>query len=307
MKKILTPLIAIIAIGLLIFLPFYTRAYFLHVVMTILIYMTLSLSWDMMLRTGQLSFGIAGFFGVGAYVSIVSFANFGINPLASIFLAGGFMALIALALGFVVLKLRGIYFAITTLALTTVFSVIIRNAPRLTGGASGKVIPNVIFQGDSSKIYWLILALALSTILISEIFSRTRVHFAINSIRTDEVVAKSSGINIFKYLIIIFIITAAIQGVTGAVYSQQYGFVSPETTFSLDFLLLPMAMALVGGIYSTWGPIIGAIVLGFASEYLKLIMPYGHLIIYGIIIILIILFLPKGIFGSLKNKIQSSK
>lgn len=307
MKKILTPLIAIIAIGLLIFLPFYTRAYFLHVVMTILIYMTLSLSWDMMLRTGQLSFGVAGFFGVGAYISIVSFANFGINPLVSIFLAGGFMAVIALALGFVVLKLRGIYFAITTLALTTVFSVIIRNTPRLTGGASGKVIPNVIFQGDSSKIYWLILALTLSTILISEIFSRTRVHYAINSIRTDEIVAKSTGINIFKYLIIIFIITAAIQGVTGAVYSQQYGFVSPETTFSLDFLLLPMAMALVGGIYSTWGPIIGAVVLGFASEYLKLIMPYGHQIIYGIIIILIILFLPKGIFGSLKNKVQSSK
>lgn len=307
MKKILTPLIAVIATGLLIFLPFYTGAYFLHVVMTILIYMTLSLSWDMMLRTGQLSFGVAGFFGVGAYISIVSFANFGINPLLSIFLAGGFMALIALALGFVVLKLRGIYFAITTLALTTVFSVIIRNTPRLTGGASGKVIPNIIFQGDSSKIYWLILTLALSTILVSEIFSRTRVHFAINSIRTDEVVAKSTGINIFKYLIIIFIITAAIQGITGAVYSQQYGFVSPETTFSLDFLLLPMAMALVGGIYSTWGPIIGAIVLGFASEYLKLIMPYGHLIIYGIIIILIILFLPKGIFGSLKSKIQSSK
>jgi len=307
MKKILTPLIAVIATGLLIFLPFYTGAYFLQVVMTILIYMTLSLSWDMMLRTGQLSFGVAGFFGVGAYVSIVSFANFGINPLISIFLAGGFMALIALALGFVVLKLRGIYFAITTLALTTVFSVIIRNTPRLTGGASGKVIPNIIFQGDSSKIYWLILTLALSTILVSEIFSRTRVHFAINSIRTDEVVAKSTGINIFKYLIIVFIITAAIQGVTGAVYSQQYGFVSPETTFSLDFLLLPMAMALVGGIYSTWGPVIGAIVLGFASEYLKLIMPYGHLIIYGIIIILIILFLPKGIFGSLKNKIQSGK
>lgn len=104
-----------------------------------------------------------------------------------------------------------------------------------------------------------------------------------------------------------FIISSALQGIAGAIYTQQYGFVSPETTFSLDFLLLPMAMALVGGIYSTWGSVIGALVLGFASEYLKLIMPYGHLIIYGIMIVLIILFLPKGIYGTTKDKIITHK
>lgn len=300
-------LIFIIATLILISLPFFTGAYFLHVLMTILIYMSLALSWDIMLRTGQLSFGIAGFFGVGAYASIITFSNFGFSPILSIFFAGGLVALIAAVLGFAVLKLREIYFAITTLALTMVFSVIIRNIPKLTGGASGKVLPNVIFNGDSTKIYWLILSIALITIIISEIFTKTRIQFAINSIRNDEIIAKSSGINIFKYLIFVFIITSALQGATGAIYAQQYGFVSPETTFSLDFLLLPMAMALVGGIYSTWGAVIGAVILGFASEYLKLIMPYGHLIIYGVMIVLIILFLPNGIYGTIRDKIYARK
>ncbi|PNR95965.1 branched-chain amino acid ABC transporter permease [Petrotoga sp. 9PWA.NaAc.5.4] len=300
-------LIFIIATLILISLPFFTGAYFLHVLMTILIYMTLALSWDIMLRTGQLSFGIAGFFGVGAYASIITFSNFGFSPILSIFFAAGLVALIAAVLGFAVLKLREIYFAITTLALTMVFSVIIRNIPKLTGGASGKVLSNVIFNGDSTKIYWLILSIALITIIISEVFTKTRIQFAINSIRNDEIIAKSSGINIFKYLIFVFIITSALQGATGAIYAQQYGFVSPETTFSLDFLLLPMAMALVGGIYSTWGAVIGAIILGFASEYLKLIMPYGHLIIYGVMIVLIILFLPNGIYGTIIDKMYARK
>ncbi|MDI6863520.1 MAG: hypothetical protein QMC97_09100, partial [Pseudothermotoga sp.] len=76
-----------------------------------------------------------------------------------------------------------------------------------------------------------------------------------------------------------------------------------ESTFSANFLLLPMSMALVGGIYSTLGPIIGAVVLGLASEYLKLVMPYGHLIIYGLILIVTIMFLPRGIYGTIANKI----
>ncbi|HPZ29563.1 MAG TPA: branched-chain amino acid ABC transporter permease [Defluviitoga sp.] len=307
MKKTIFPIITILAIVLLIFLPYFIGAYLLHVLMTIFIYMTLALSWDMMLRTGQLSFGVAGFFGVGAYASIITCSRLGFNPLVSILFAGFFVALIALGLGFAVLKLRDIYFSITTLAITMVFSVIIRNIPKLTGGASGKVIPNVIFNGDSAKTYWLIFSLALITIMISEMFNRTKIHFAINSIRNDEIIARSSGINILGYLLFVFIISSALQGMAGAIYTQQYGFVSPETTFSLDFLLLPMAMALVGGIYSTWGPVIGALVLGFASEYLKLIMPYGHLIIYGIMIVLIILFLPRGIYGTTKDKLITHK
>jgi len=169
------------------------------------------------------------------------------------------------------------------------------------------VLYNTIFNGDTTKIYWLILTMALFTILLSIVFEKTRIHYAISSIRNDEVVAKSSGINVFKYLTILFVITAMIQGVAGAIYTQQYGFAYPETAFSLDFLMLPMAMALVGGIYSTWGSVIGSVVLGLVAEYLRLVMPHGSRIIYGIIVILIIMFLPKGIYGTIENRLRVTR
>jgi len=272
-----------------------------------MIFLSLALSWDMMLRTGQLSFGIAGFFGLGAYASIIAVDDFSIDPLWSILVAAGFAALIALALGWIVLRLREIYFAITTLALSSVFMIFARNLSDLTGGSAGKVLYESIFKGDSIKIYWLVLSVALTVILVSELFQRTRIRFAINAIRDDEIAAKCSGVNIFKYLLFVFVLTSAIQGAVGALYAQQYAFVEPESTFSANFLLLPMSMALVGGIYSTLGPIIGAVVLGLASEYLKLIMPYGHLIIYGLILVLTIMFLPRGIYGTVVNRIAAKR
>ncbi|HEY8542041.1 MAG TPA: branched-chain amino acid ABC transporter permease [Pseudothermotoga sp.] len=303
MRKVL------LIIGILVFitfLPIFADMYLIHVVSSIMLFMCLALSWDMMLRTGQLSFGTAGFFGLGAYAAVIAVDDFAITPIMSIFIGAVFAAIVALGVGIAVLKLREMYFAITTLALTSVFLVLARNLSDLTGGAAGKVLFNAIFDGDPKKTYWLIMVFTLLVIGISEIFQRTRIRYAISSIRNDELVAKSSGINIFKYLLIVFIVTSAIQGAAGAIYAQQYAFVEPESTFSANFLLLPIAMALVGGIHSTLGPIVGAIILGFASEYLKLLMPYGHLIIYGIIIILVIIFLRKGVYGTIVDKIRSN-
>jgi len=196
------------------------------------------------------------------------------------------------------------YFAIVTLALAEIFRVIIRNLPDLTGGPEGTVLPSAIFDGDSTQTYWLILALALSAIVISRVFQKTRIHFALTSIRNDEIVGKSSGINVFKYLVFLFVVTSAIQGVAGGVYAHIYGFVSPEGSFSLNFTLLPMAMALLGGLYTTWGPVLGAVLLGIISEFLKLHIPYGHLLVYGLFIVIAILFLPKGIVGAIENKLK---
>ena len=302
MKTKIIYLILFILAGLM---PFLAGGYLLQVSTTILIFMSLSISWDMMLRTGQLSFGNAGFFGLGAYASLLTVSFLNLNPILSIIFAGLFAALIAFIVGLGVLRLREIYFAITTLALAHVFQVIVMNVPDLTGGSSGKVLPQAIFNGDPFKLYWLILGITIIVIIISEYFEKSKIHFAINSIRNDEIAAAANGINIFKYLVFVFVVTSGIQGVIGGIYAQQYAFVVPESTFSLNFLLLPIAMALVGGIYSTKGPIIGAIILGLTSEYLKLVMPYGHLLVYGLIIIFVILFLPNGIYKSIIKRFNS--
>ncbi|MBU4226564.1 MAG: branched-chain amino acid ABC transporter permease [Chloroflexi bacterium] len=298
-------LIAIII--LFVAVPFFAGPYILHVTTTILTFLSLALSWDMMLRTGQLSFGTAGFFGIGGYTAVLVYLIFNMNPLLSIIVGGIFAAIIAFILGFAILRLRGIYFAITTLALSGVFMVIIKNLSNITGGAEGTILPSAIFNGNPVKIYWLTLVIAIITIIVSELFQKTKIYFAITSTRNDEIVAKSSGIDIFRYLVFVFVITSAIQGIIGGAYAQQYGFVSPESTFSTHFLLLPIAMCLAGGLYSTIGSVVGAVLLGIIAEYLKMQFPYGHLIIYGVIIVLVVLLMPRGIAGTIKDILKKRR
>ena len=234
-----TVLIVVLAVIAAASLPLFAGPYFLSVFNTIFVYMSLALTWDMMLRTGQLSYGTAGLFGLGAYASALLVAKAGVNPLVSIAAGGVFAGLLAFFLGFAVLRLRKIYFSITTLALTTVFSVVIRNLPRLTGGASGTVLPRALFNGDPAKNYWMVLGLALAVIAISVWLSKSKTHYAINAIRNDEITARSSGIDVFRYLLFIFVLTSAIQGVIGAFYAQQYAFVQPEARlYELPFAAL---------------------------------------------------------------------
>lgn len=286
-------------------IPFYAGVYILNVTNLILFYITLALTWDMLLRSGQISFGTAGFCGVGGYTAAILFIHTGMNPLLSILLGGLFAGILALVLGLIVLQLREMYFAIVTLALGGIFLVIVRNLSDLTGGPEGLALSSAIFGGDSTKTYWLVLVLAISTVALSIIFQKTRIHFAVTSIRDDEIVARSSGINVFRYLVFLFVVTSFMQGLAGGVFTHMYGFVSPEGSFSMDFILLPMAMTLLGGMYTTWGPVIGAILLGIVAEYLKLQIPYGHLFVYGIIIIVAILFFPRGIVGAIGQRLKN--
>jgi branched-chain amino acid transport system permease protein len=288
-------------------LPLYTGVYLLNVLDIILIYLALALSWDMLLRSGQISFGVAGLFGVGGYAAVLTHLNAGLNPLISIVMGGLAAGVLAWLIGMAVLQLRGMYFAIVTLALAEIFRVIVRNLPDLTGGPEGTVLSSAIFSGNSTKTYWLVLTVAVIGVIASEVFRRTRIHFALTSIRNDEIVAKSSGIDVFKYLVFIFAITSAIQGIAGGAYAHIYGFVSPEGSFSVDFTLLPIAMALLGGMHSTWGPVVGAVLLGVVSEFLKLQIPYGHLLVYGVIIVITILFFPEGIVGTLGQKFKENR
>jgi branched-chain amino acid transport system permease protein len=304
--KNLKYLLYIVLFILFLALPFCFGVYLLNVMDIILIYLALALSWDMLLRSGQISFGVAGLFGVGGYAAALLHLNVGVNPIFSILLGGLTAGILACLIGMAVLQLRGMYFAIVTLALAEIFRVIIRNLPELTGGPEGTILPSAIFAGNSTKTYWLVLAVAIITVIGSEIFRRTRIHFALTSIRNDEIVAKSSGVNVFKYLVLIFAVTSAAQGIIGGAYAHIYGFVSPEGSFSLNFTLLPIAMALLGGMHSTWGPVVGAVLLGVVSEFLKLKIPYGHLLVYGIIIVITILFFPQGIVGTIGQRLKKN-
>lgn len=285
-------------------LPLLTGPYAQSIGRTVLTYMILAISWDMLIRSGQLSFGIAGFFGLGSYVAALAADYWSMPGILTLALAGVVVGLVALLLGAAVLRLRGMYFAITTLALAEIFRIVIRNWTSFTGGPNGTLLPRVVFDGNSVATYLLMVVLAALTVGASEWFRHGKLHFALTAIRNNEVVAKSSGISIYKYLVIAFVITSAIQGVAGATYAQQFGFVTPESSFNVNYTLIPLAMALLGGMYGTWGSVVGSVLLGVAGEFLKLVIPYGHLVVYGVIIVLVLLFMPQGIVGLVRGWIR---
>ncbi len=305
MTQAIRKLLPVLVIAAGILFPFIAGPYPLAVAQSVLISMALAVSWDMLLRSGQISFGIAGFFGIGAYAAAMTALKAAVPPLASILLAGACAAAVAFVLGFIILRLRKVYFAITTLALAEIFQVIIHNWGDFTGGPEGLVLPSLIFNGNSRALFWLALAVVLMACGLSSWFQRSRLRFALTAVRNNEVSARSSGIDIFKYLMVAFVTTSFIQGIAGGIQVQIYGYASPDSVFDPNYTLLPLAMALLGGTYSTPGPVLGAVLLGVASEYLKLKIPYGHLVVYGIIIVLVILLLPEGLYGQYRRRVRA--
>jgi len=277
-------------------LPAIAGPYPMSLARSVFTYMALAVTWDMLLRSGQVSFGIAGFYGIGMYGSAIAMLRFGFPPLLSILAAGCFAAGIALLFGFVILRLRAIYFSIVTLAMAEIFRIILHNGRDFTGGAEGLILPGLISNSDR-LLYWLALGGVALAVGASSWFERSKMRFALTAIRNNELQAKSSGIGIFKYMLIAFVVTSFIQGIIGGIQIQSYGVASPDDSFSANYTLLPLAMALLGGVHSTIGPVVGALLLGVVAEVLKLKIPYGHLVVYGIIIVLVILFMPKGLYG----------
>ncbi len=301
-------MISIAAAVLMVALPAFMGDYPLQVARNIMLYMALAISWDMLLRSGQISFGIAGLFGLGAYAGILGMVRGGMSAWISIPFAGLFAGLAAFLIGFLILRLRHTYFSIVTLALGEIFRIVIHNLHEFTGGPEGLVIQQgVIFGGDSGKLYWLTLGGLGLALAASYWFEHSRIRFALTAIRNNEISAKSSGVDIFRWLLVAFTVTSALQGFLGGIFVQSYGFATPDTVFSADFTLLPLAMVLLGGIHSTVGPILGAILLGLAAEWLKLQIPYGHLVVYGLIIIIVVLFMPQGLLGLARRSMKKSE
>jgi branched-chain amino acid transport system permease protein len=152
--------------------PFVAGPYPQSIMRTVFVFMALALAWDILVRSGQLSFGIAGFFGLGAYASVIASSTWGVGGIASILLAGLVAGTIAFLLGLLILRLRAMYFAITTLALSEIFRIIIRNWRGFTGGPDGKILQSVIFDGNAYGSYYLTLGLVVVVILVSEAVER---------------------------------------------------------------------------------------------------------------------------------------
>jgi branched-chain amino acid transport system permease protein len=244
--------------------------------------------------TGQLSLGQAGFLAIGAYSCI--FFNFDVGlplPLAAL-CAVLVTTLAGFLIGFPVLKLTGDYLAIVTLGFGEIIRVVFINLKTLTGGPNGRTFPTAIVL--NGELAFMLTTITLIVILaLLQNFLRSSYGRAIKACREDEIAANANGITIFRYKMLGFVTAAFIAGIGGCLYAMVNGFVKPDVAQflrSIDFLIY----VVLGGMGSMTGSILSAYVLTYVQEFLRFLQDY-RLLIYPVILILVMLFRPKGLLG----------
>ncbi|MGH2405832.1 MAG: branched-chain amino acid ABC transporter permease [bacterium] len=272
-----------------------TQPYYLQLAINVLIFAVLALSWDLLARTGQLSLAHAAFFGLGAYTSALMTTRAGVPIPVGIALGSVVATVTAAALGFLTLRLRGIYFAIATLAFSETLRVITKQL-RFTGGPAGTVAPPLL-AGNLPGQYLVILGILLLAVVVSHRVNHSRWHFAFTAIRTNEEVAAVMGVDVVRFKVAAFALSALFAGITGGFYAHVFLFINPFEAYSLAISVGALVAPIFGGLYTTLGPLLGAVALRIGEEALRAALGSGFLIIYGLILAAVILYMPRGLLG----------
>src|SRR5699024_1086910 len=297
-KKQLVILIIIICS---LFIPFIiTERYLLHLINMSLIYVILAQGLNILQGyTGYISLAQVGFFGIGAYVSSLTMIHFDTPFFISLILAIVCAALIAFIIGIPIFKTTGHYFAIVTMALSTIIWIVLMNWEPVTGGDAGITrIPYpdpILFIEFNNPInyYYLLLIFVLLTIFFINRLIKSKVGRAFISIRENEELTQSIGISLMKYKLLAFILSAALAGLSGSLFAHYVNYINPAP-FAIDKSLDIILAIIIGGSGTITGPIIGAFLVTFLPEIMRVADEY-RLVIYALLLILITIYMPKGI------------
>lgn len=303
-------LAAVVAVlALLPLWPGIVDSYVFSFLFFVFVYAILAQGWNLIAGFGgQISLGSHAFFGLGAYTTAILWSgNYLWGSLYEAFpriyyfdpvtmaLSGLVAALAAVLIGLPLLsKLRGDYFALGTLGFGEIVKVIFVNGGDFTGGAFGVVAPSSTFE-TLRPHYWTGLALTAGLALAIGWLMRSRYGLALIAVRDDEMAASANGIDTLKVKVAAFAASAFVAGVAGSLYTYYIFHVGPDSVFSLDWMLLPLMMTVVGGTGTLLGPILGALVMYAVFDLARIFVPDYHPIISGLTIILAMLYLPKGL------------
>ncbi len=281
-------------------LPFFVRGdYYLSILIFMglngLIVMGLSL---LMGYAGQISLGHAAFYGIGAYCTGVLTTHFGCS-IHLAFLAGILLSIIvAIIVGIPALRLKGHYLAVATLGIGEIVFIIFNEWVEFTGGPSGMSnIPGVhlgSFQFNSSlRFYYLVWGINLLALFFSLNLIHSRIGRALRSMHGSETAANAMGVNLSLLKIQVFVLSAVFASISGSLYAHFVSFISPNN-FGLMVSVMFLLMGVIGGIHTIWGALLGASLLTFLPEYLRVFNEYD-ILVYGAILLAILLFMPEGI------------
>ena len=275
--------------------PFFlNNPYFLHMIIMVFIWVCLGQSWNLLGGfTGQVSFGHAAFYGVGAYAGGLLAFHFDASTWYGMIL-GPLMAMaVAVPMGLICFRLRGSYFALSMLALAELLRLIATNWISFTNGSVG-----ILIVPTAGKVFYYYLALALAALSFSVIRGvvQSKWGFYFVAIREDQEAAESMGINTTKYKLVSLLISAFFTGLTGAFYMNYMAFIDPSVVFALtDVSIMMILVVMLGGAGTFYGPAIGAVIMVIFSEVFRIYFGSANLLVLGVLIVLIIIFIPNGL------------
>ncbi|NLL36675.1 MAG: branched-chain amino acid ABC transporter permease [Fretibacterium sp.] len=315
MRRLIQALLfLLVAAGLYVLPRFFSMDYYLHIFVMSEIYAVLALSLALIVGfTGQVSMGHAAFYGMGAYASALLSIRLGCSFWVAFWLSGLFAGCVSYVIGRLVLRLRGHVLAITTAFFCVLVTVVMNNWIAVTNGPMGITgIPRpsplnlglvrLVFE-SRVHYYYLGLFFVAGVLFILHRLVRSRLGDAMIAIRENEELATSLGIDAMKIKLLAFTLGGAIAGLAGSFYAHYILFISP-VTFSMNESINMLVMIIFGGMSTLFGPILGAVALTVLPEFLRMAGEM-RLVIYGVALICFIIWLPEGLWGSLRNVLLS--
>jgi branched-chain amino acid transport system permease protein len=286
----------LIILILLAFVPLYAPGYTVVLFSSILMYIILAVSWLVFSGpTGYMSLAPAAFFGVGIYASAVIGKAL---PFPIVVAIGGLASFcLALLVGALTLRLRGIYFAIFTFGLVMLMAYSLLFYELHVTGTRGRF---VMVMGYNT-IYYYMLGISVLLLLTVQLIRRSRFGLALQGIGQEEDAAEHTGVNVTMVKVTTFAISAFFMGAAGAVMATKWTYIDPFIAFNPNFSFMPVVMAMFGGMGQLYGPIIGAVILTYLEEFLITKFPEIYMLIFGAILVVAILYLPDGLVGLIQK------
>jgi len=272
--------------------PLYSPRYTVVLLSSIFMYVVITVSWAIFSGpTGYISLAPAAFFGVGIYTSAILGKAL---PLPAVIGIGGLASFcLALLVGALTLRLRGIYFAIFTFGLVEFIRHLLLFWECTVMGRRGRIVIIV----DNTTVYYLMLIIFVILMLTAYLIRRSKLGLALQSIGQEEEAAAHTGVNVTMVKVITFAISAIFMGATGSIMATKWTYIDPYIAFNPLYSFMPVLMAIFGGMGQLYGPVIGATIFTYLEEFLITRFPYYYMLIFGIILVIAIAYLPDGLVG----------
>lgn len=274
--------------------------YFVRLLAGLFMQVALAQSWNLLGGyTGYLSLGHVTFFGIGAYTSAVLLSHHGISPLLTAPLGGVLGAVVAVGIGYPSLRLRGPYFAVTTLSIAFLGQVAAANTTQVGGGFGIQLSSlAVAIWLTEAVFYWAFLVIAVVVVFVARRMERSRFGLALLAIRNDEEVANVFGVDVVRAKLKAFVVSAFFPGVIGGVFAYHISYIDPRSAFDIGLSIDMLLMAMFGGAGKWAGPIVGAGVVYLLSQTLAFVIPSElNRVVFGGILVLVVYAMPQGIMG----------